>query len=197
MKKFIFILLIALFTGISSSAQNAGTKTKKQVFRANKDQIIMAQKMLKVPDSGKIDVETRDALKQFQTEKGIAATGTMNRATLEKLGIGLTTAQREMPVSPESLEPTKPEPEDSTTAKKTIFRATKTQIMQAQKMLKENNFYAGAETGALDAATRAGLKKYQAANELTATGTLNQLTLEKMGIELTDQQKENSTKESQ
>ena len=50
-------------------------------------------------------------------------------------------------------------------------------------MLKENNFYTGAATGALDAATRAGLKKYQAANELTATGTLDQATLEKMGIE--------------
>jgi hypothetical protein len=41
------------------------------------------------------------------------------------------------------------------------------------------------------------LKKYQTANGLNATGTLNQVTLEKMGIALTDKQKENSAKDSQ
>jgi hypothetical protein len=41
------------------------------------------------------------------------------------------------------------------------------------------------------------LKKYQAANGLSPTGTLNQITLEKMGIALTDKQKENSMKNSQ
>jgi len=192
MKKFIFVLFIALLTSISINAQTAGEKKPtKQVFRANKDQLIMAQKMLKVPDTGKIDAATRDALKKFQNEKGIAATGTVNRVTLEKLGIGLTTAQREIPVSPDSLEPTEPEPTVPTKSKKTIFRATKEQIIAAQKVLKENDFYAGAANGALDAATRAGLKKYQAANELTATGTLNQETLGKMGVELTAKQKEN------
>ena len=34
-----------------------------------------------------------------------------------------------------------------------------------------------------------GLKKYQDANGLKVTGTLNQATLEKMGIALTDKQK--------
>ncbi len=50
--------------------------------------------------------------------------------------------------------------------------------------------YAGAETGKLDAATREGLKKFQTASGMKATGTLNKATLEKMGIELTDRQKE-------
>ena len=49
--------------------------------------------------------------------------------------------------------------------------------------------YAGDETGKLDDPTRDGLKKYQEANGLRATGTLNQQTLEKMGITLTDKQK--------
>jgi peptidoglycan hydrolase-like protein with peptidoglycan-binding domain len=69
--------------------------------------------------------------------------------------------------------------------------------MQAQKMLKTNNFYTGDETGKLDDATRDGLKKYQTANNLPSTGTLNRVTLEKMGIALTDKQKENAMKESQ
>jgi len=49
--------------------------------------------------------------------------------------------------------------------------------------------YSGEETGKLDDITREGLKKYQEAKGLKPTGTLNQLTLEKMGINLTDKQK--------
>jgi hypothetical protein len=49
--------------------------------------------------------------------------------------------------------------------------------------------YSGEESGKLDDPTREGLKKYQEANGLKATGTLNQPTLEKMGIALSDKQK--------
>jgi peptidoglycan hydrolase-like protein with peptidoglycan-binding domain len=73
--------------------------------------------------------------------------------------------------------------------RKPIFRANKEQIMQAQKILKERAFYAGEETGKLDPDTREGLKKYQAAESLKVTGTLNKLTLEKMGVALTDKQR--------
>ncbi len=73
--------------------------------------------------------------------------------------------------------------------RKPIFRATKDQIKQAQKILKDRGFYAGEETGKLDADTRAGLKMYQAPESLKVTGTLNKVTLEKMGIALTDKQK--------
>lgn len=70
-----------------------------------------------------------------------------------------------------------------------VFRASKEQIKQAQSIVKERGFYAGEQTGKLDADTRAGLKKYQAAENLKVTGTLNKMTLEKMGIALTDKQK--------
>ncbi len=73
--------------------------------------------------------------------------------------------------------------------RKPVFRASKDQIKQAQKILKDRGFYAGEETGKLDDDTRAGLKKYQAAESLKATGTLNKVTLEKMAIVLTDKQK--------
>jgi peptidoglycan hydrolase-like protein with peptidoglycan-binding domain len=77
------------------------------------------------------------------------------------------------------------------TAKKRgpIFRANKDQVKQAQAILKTRGFYAGEQTGKLDADTRAGLKKYQAAESLKVTGTLNKVTLEKMGITLTDKQR--------
>ncbi|HKP45896.1 MAG TPA: peptidoglycan-binding domain-containing protein [Pyrinomonadaceae bacterium] len=70
-----------------------------------------------------------------------------------------------------------------------IFRANKDQIKQAQSILKTRGFYSGEQTGKLDDVTRAALKKYQAAESLKVTGTLNKVTLEKMGVELTDKQK--------
>ena len=70
-----------------------------------------------------------------------------------------------------------------------IFRATKEQINQAQAILKERGFYAGEQLGKLDDATRDGLRKYQQAEGLKVTGTLNKITLEKMNITLPEKQK--------
>ena len=70
-----------------------------------------------------------------------------------------------------------------------VFRATKAQINQAQSILKERGFYAGEQLGKLDDATREALRKYQQAEGLKVTGTLNKVTLEKMNIPLTDKQR--------
>jgi peptidoglycan hydrolase-like protein with peptidoglycan-binding domain len=70
-----------------------------------------------------------------------------------------------------------------------VFRATKDQIKQAQAILKQRGFYGGEESGKLDADTRAGLKKFQEAEGIKVTGTLNRMTLEKMNIALTEKQK--------
>ncbi|HEY0380329.1 MAG TPA: peptidoglycan-binding domain-containing protein [Pyrinomonadaceae bacterium] len=81
--------------------------------------------------------------------------------------------------------------QNATTKKKRgpVFRASRDQIKQAQAILKGRGFYAGEQTGKLDPDTRAGLKKYQEAEALKVTGTLNKVTLEKMNITLTDKQK--------
>ena len=71
-----------------------------------------------------------------------------------------------------------------------VFRATKDQIKQAQNILKARGFYAGDATGKLDPPTRDGLRKYQEAEGLKVTGTLNAATLQKMNVALTDKQKE-------
>lgn len=73
--------------------------------------------------------------------------------------------------------------------RKPIFRASKDQIKQAQAILKQRSLYAGEQTGKLDTDTRAGLKLYQKAEGLKVTGTLNKITLEKMGIALAEKQK--------
>jgi peptidoglycan hydrolase-like protein with peptidoglycan-binding domain len=77
----------------------------------------------------------------------------------------------------------------STRKRGPVFRASKDQVQQAQRILKDRGFYSGEQTGKLDADTRAGLKKYQTADNIKVTGTLNRMTLEKMGITLTDKQK--------
>ena len=80
---------------------------------------------------------------------------------------------------------------NTTAAKKRgpVFRATKDQIKQAQTLLKQKGHYSGEVTGKLDADTRAGLKKYQEAEGIKVTGTLNRATLEKMSITLTEKQR--------
>lgn len=207
MKKIIFVLLISLAAGVSALAQTTPaptqskttteTKPKKQIFRANKEQITAVQKMLQVEETGKLDDATREAIKKHQSANGLKSTGTLNRATLEKMNVALTDKQKEIPVSESSFASAETKSADSSKPRRVIFRASKEQIMQAQKMLKEKSFYTGEETGKLDTATRDGLKKFQSATDLKSTGTLNQETLEKMGIALTDKQKENSMKTSQ
>lgn len=75
------------------------------------------------------------------------------------------------------------------TNRRPVFRANKDQIKQAQAILKQRGFYGGEQVGKLDDDTRAGLRKYQVAEGLKVTGTLNKVTLEKMGVALTDKQK--------
>jgi len=181
------------------SETSTGTKQQKTekkrgpVFRATKDQIMEVQKRLNVPQTGKMDEATRAAVKKYQSENGLRPTGGLNRATLEKMGIELTEKQKQIPVDQRSYASS----EQKTGAKRgPVFRATKEQIEQAQRMLKEKGYYKGEATGKLDKDTRDAIKKFQEANGVKQTGTLNAETLEKMGIELTDKQKEIITKKT-
>ena len=202
MKKLIFLIFATLFLSVSLNAQTPATMptpkietTKKPIFRATKEQITQVQKMLKSAETGKMDDVFRIEVKKYQSTNGLKETGTLNRATLEKMGIALTDKQKEIPVDPNSLASAET---DKTTKKKApVFRATKDQITAAQKLLKEKNLYTGEANGTLDPATRAALKVFQETNGMKGTGTLNAATLEKMGIALTDKQKENMAVSSQ
>ncbi len=173
-----------------SAAKTEAAKPKKQSFRANKDQIKQAQKMLKATETGKMDADFRAAVKKFQSENNLASTGSLNRATLEKMNITLTDAQKMIPVTASSMM----SGDDSKAGEKKkrgpVFRANKDQVSQVQMMLKTKGLYAGEATGKLDDDTREAIKKWQTANSVKVTGTLNKMTLEKMGIVLTDKQKE-------
>lgn len=205
MKKLTFLIFATLFLSVSLNAQTTTATpsptpktetTKKPVFRATKEQITEVQKMLKSAETGKMDDAFRGEIKKYQSANGLKATGTLNRATLEKMGIVLTDKQKEIPVDPNSFA-TADDSKTTTTKKAPVFRATKDQITAAQKLMKEKNLYTGEANGKLDPATRAALKAYQEANGLKGTGTLNAVTLEKMGIALTDTQKQNAAKTTQ
>lgn len=100
------------------------------------------------------------------------------------LGVVPTGASAQDTASPGSAKSTSKQ-----TKRGPVFRATKDQINQAQALLKSRGFYAGEQIGKLDDATREGLRKYQQAEGLKVTGTLNKLTLEKMNIALTEKQR--------
>ena len=203
MKHIFHILFVCLFFAAAVCAQNpspaprttasASNAKRGPIFRATKAQIVTAQNMLRSKRlysgdaNGKLDEPTRAAIKSYQKDNGLRATGSLNRATLEKMGIELTESQKAIPVSESSYAKAA---SGSAKPRGPVFRATKEQVIGAQKRLKAGGFYSGEETGKLDDPTRDGLKKYQEANGLRVTGTLNQVTLEKMGIALTDRQKE-------
>jgi peptidoglycan hydrolase-like protein with peptidoglycan-binding domain len=225
MKKFIFALMLTALAGTALHAQDtaeskppqvktatvadtgsstASSSKRGPVFRPTKDQIKQVQAMLKTKTlysgeaSGTYNEETRAGIRSFQKDNGLSQTGTLNRATLEKMGVALTDSQKAIPVSESSYATNEPKERsaktgasgsDASPKKPAVFRATADQIKEAQRTLKSKSMYAGGETGKLDDATRAGLKKYQEANSLKVTGTLNQATLESMGITLTEKQK--------
>lgn len=209
MKKLFPLILASLLLTFTTSAQTgSGTDTqatsptteKRAVFRATKDQIIEVQNKLKQANlytgeaTGKMDDATKTAIKSFQKDNGLKASGSLNRATLEKIGIELTENQKLIPVNPDSFASAKSEKaaSDGNTPKRPApFRSNKEQIMAAQKILRNANLLTGGEEGKLDDTTREGLKKYQQAKGLKITGSLNPATLEKMGITLTDAQKAN------
>jgi peptidoglycan hydrolase-like protein with peptidoglycan-binding domain len=202
-------------TGTTTTTDAAKPK-RPPIFRPNKDQIMQVQKILidkklyTGTADGKYNDDTRAGIKSFQKDSGLKVTGTLNRATLEKFGVELTDKQKLIPVTASSTTPeTEKKPKtttktgtsstSSTTStastdapkKPAPFRANADQIKAAQKILKDGKMYSGEATGKLDDATRDGLKKYQEANGVKVTGTLNAATLEKMAIALTDAQKAN------
>jgi len=87
----------------STAATSAASEEKPKrmpPFRATADQVKAAQKMMKEKsmyagdETGKLDDATRDGLKKFQEGAGMKVTGTLNAATLEKMGIALTDKQK-------------------------------------------------------------------------------------------------------
>jgi peptidoglycan hydrolase-like protein with peptidoglycan-binding domain len=198
----IFLLLPFVATAqrqIPDSDQVRPAATRPPIFRPTRDQIAQVQTLLKGmslykgESDGRYNPETRTGIRAYQKNNGLRETGTLNRATLEKMGIELTETQRAIPVSPNSYAGTstnnRASSGNTTSTRRYIFRANKQQITDAQNALKSAGMYNGESNGRLTDATRLALRRYQEANGIKVTGTLNPATLEKMGIALTENQK--------
>ena len=184
----------------ATTSKTAETAKKATVFRPTKDQIKQGQTILKEKKlydgeaTGAYNDLTRAAVKSFQKANGLEENGKFDKATLEKMNIPLTESQGgAASASKESTATSSTAKSSSSTGPKrpAPFRANEDQIKAAQKILIDGKMYSGTQSGDLDEATREGLKKYQEVNKLKVTGTLNAVTLEKMGIALTDAQKAN------
>lgn len=213
----ISLIFASAIFGQATSAETATPKAtpapakKPATFRSTKSQVIEAQTLLKAKKlyngeaTGTSNAEWKTSVKTYQGENGLAKTGSLNRATLEKMEIKLTEKQGEIPVDPKHLatseaKPTKATEKPATTktdANTTVgpkrpapFQATKDQIMELQTKLKDAKLFAGAADGERSDALKDAVKKYQEANGLSATGGINAATLGKMGITLTDKQKD-------
>lgn len=181
--------------GISLTDKQKGIETpskpKRVVFRVSKEQITEAQTMLKSTGAfdgeidGKYSKSLRAAIRDYQSANGLKRKGSLNRATLEKMGFELSEAQSAIPVNPNDIAS-----EGSSGRKRgPVFRATKDQIVEVQSMLRSKGLYSGEDTGKLNPDTRNAIKEWQSANGVKVTGTLNKITLEAMGVELTEKQK--------
>ena len=168
------------------SASTSDSSTKPAAFRPSKDQIRKGQEILikqKLWDGEATGIygECRPAIKAYQKANGLEQNGKFDRATLAKMGIGLTDKQRGVESSSTSDGPKRPAP----------FKATKEQVTELQTKLKDAKLFSGAADGERSDELKDAVKKYQDKNGLNATGGINAATLEKMGIALNDKQKAN------
>ena len=199
MRKYLFFLTLIILLCVSINAQTdtentsnnsdaktaaSETKTKRTVFRATKDQIHQAQIMLREKgtysggEDGKYDKDFRGAIKEFQEANGLKKSGSLNRATLEKMNIELTDKQREIPVNPGDFAGAD---DDKPKTRKKAFRPIKAQITDSPRQnSKVAGEYSGEADGKYNDDFRASLKTYQEANDLDKTGKLDEATLVKM-----------------
>lgn len=199
---FAFVMLSLAGMAIAQGDSAAGTTAtstakpaKAAAFRATKDQIRQGQQILKDQKlySGEatgVYGESRAAIKAYQKANGLEENGKFDRATLEKMGVALTDKQKGIAVATTSGSKQQESSTGKSPKRPAPFRAGTDQISAAQKILRDGKMLAGGAEGKLDDATRESLGKYQEANSLKITKTLNAATLEKMGIALTEKQKE-------
>ena len=179
------IILLTISINAQGSAAKSSAKSsatadteRKESFRPTKAQITAAQEKLRSAGSysgaadGRYNDEFRDSLKVFQEQSGLAKTGRVDEATLNKMGIGLTDSQRGIETAPD-----KP--------KRVVFRPTKEQITSVEQKLGQGGAYSGGETGKYSPELRSAIRDFQSANGLKRTGSLNRATLERLRIELT------------
>jgi len=185
-----------------SATTTAATGTPKPAaFRPTKDQIkqgqeVLIKEKLYTGQATGVYGDSRDAIKAYQKANGLNVNGKFDRATLGKMGIALTDKQNGIATTTASSSTKTSTTKTTTTTtsdgpkRPAPFQATTDQIKLLQQKLIDAKLFTGAADGKRSDPLKTAVTKYQEANGLKATGGINAATLEKMGIALTDKQKE-------
>lgn len=139
---------------------------------------------------------TQSALRQYQRTNNLAVTGALDHQTLAQLGIVNPNQQQAHTSQPSNQPPDNsqvnngtnnpsaaysqngnPYPSSAVTAPPSF--AT---VQSAQRQLRQDGFYHEKINGAMNSQTRTAIRQYQANNNLTANGQLDQNTLNSLGI---------------
>jgi peptidoglycan hydrolase-like protein with peptidoglycan-binding domain len=110
--------------------------------------------------------ESQAALDRFQQGRGLAATGSLNQATAQALGIALPQL---LPVPDQAAPP----------AAGLSPRA----VRNLQQRLRALGYYRAAPDGIWGAGTQAALERFQRGRGLEATGQVNPVTAQALGLD--------------
>lgn len=116
--------------------------------------------------------ESQAALERFQQTRNLQVTGQLNQATAATLGIPPSEllSSRNAPAAAATPPP----------AQETVSPAV---IRNVQQRLRALGFYRGGVDGVWGAGTQASLERFQQGRGLQATGQVNPLTLQALGLD--------------
>ncbi|MFY9610125.1 MAG: peptidoglycan-binding protein [Blastocatellia bacterium] len=140
-------------------AQSRGVLTSPDSIRAAQT-VLRDRNYYNGPISGVMNLATRDAVRRFQEDRNIAATGDLDFETARALGIPSEVGGR---------------------PSQTVFTSPES-IRFAQMTLRDRGLYNGPINGEMTNATRVAIRQLQQANNLPITGDLDMRTARLLGI---------------
>jgi peptidoglycan hydrolase-like protein with peptidoglycan-binding domain len=162
--------------GAFCTLAQAQDSSAPQAQVSSRSMVRSAQQQLKNSGyyTGKIDGidgrMTRIAIRKFQTDNNLTATGRLDTDTVQKLGLqppageaGRSATGTETGTSPAPALPS-------------------STVSAAQRSLQQKGFYKGNIDGAMTPETRAAIREYQKNSNLNETGQLDQATLSSLGV---------------
>lgn len=192
----------------------------------SKDQITEVQKALNEKGfhaanvDGEMGEETSKALRNFQENEGITASGELNKETLDALGVDIDVkqAQEESEVAPveeqqdasmekqeqtdhsehpekqesESVVPQEqqesemqqPQEQQESASVSSPSPLNSDQVTELQQALNEKGYDAGNVDGIIGPETRGAIESFQQEKGITASGELNQETIDALGLDV-------------
>ena len=134
------------------------------------------------------DAESEAALASYQNSKGMPATGILNEETVTRLGLVIPAAEQ---VSEQSRTLANKEDVTRPVYTQTRYnhierRLSAKEVQAVQQNLQSNGFYTANVDGIWGPKTTEGIRSFQTANGLNATGRLNNQTLDAMGLQVSE-----------